>query len=494
MVGLIGAFVLAFAHQYLFYGHIPGVSYPLFVLMLYTYLYYDVRHGLREITGFGWFLFVVIMLLSLTYALFNNPVFYALNLVVVPPLIFIHLAYTRGVKKIDWWDIRIVWDALDHLVLQSMRHVPTVFRILKVFTVRKMKVEQKSVMGRVLIGLMISLPVLFLVVNLLASADGVFNQLLMGVPEWWSSLSIGEGITRVIWIIVFGVLFFCYLWGFVKPERSARHKKKAAAAEADTELRAGKFKVDPIMMTTLLISVNAVYVLFVVVQFSYLFGAWEGVLPDGKTYAEYARSGFMELVAVSLINFTIIMIALVYVREEEAGKLRKMLSILLYILVGCSGVMLYSAYMRLVMYEEVYGYTYIRFLVHAFMLYLALLLIIAALRIRTAVIPLAKCYIVISLAAYVLLNYAGMDRIIAEKNIERFRDSGKIDRTYLSNLSTDAIPLLVRFSKEEDPGMKPLLESRWASIVKEPDRKWPSFNLSYSRADHELSQMFDGNR
>jgi hypothetical protein len=182
------------------------------------------------------------------------------------------------------------------------------------------------------------------------------------------------------------------------------------------------------------------------------------------------------------------MATLVYGGGED-GLLKRMNAILLYILVGCSGVMLYSAYMRLILYEEVYGYTYIRFLVHAFMIYLAILLIIAALRIRSVKIPLAQCYIVISLVAYVMVNYAGMDRIIAEKNIERYRDSGNIDAPYLSTLSVDAFPLLVEFSKKEYPAMKPLLEKKWVSLSSE-DRRWPSFNASRYRAEKQLSRLF----
>jgi hypothetical protein len=489
-IALIGAFLLAIAHQYLFYGNDPGVSYPIFVILSYFYLFHDIKDRLQSrFTWFGWLLFVVILMLSMTYALFDNPVFYALNFVVVPPLFFVHLAYIRSEKAFDWWDIRLVWNALDHLIPQSLRHIPTVVRVLKISTVKKMGDRQKSAVGKVLIGLVIAIPLLFIVINLLASADGVFDRLLAGFPDWLNRLSFGESIARGTWILIFGVLFFGYLWGFVQPKYS-RRERAAEAVNSSEVLNAedGRIKVDPIILATVLISVNVVYVLFVCVQFTYLFGAWDGVLPDGKSYAEYARSGFLELVAVSVINFAILMVTLVF-GGREVGALGRWNKILLYILVGCSGVMLYSAYTRLVLYEEVYGYTYIRFLVHAFMIYLGILLIIAALRIRSEAIPLAKIYIVISLFAYVLINYVGMDRIIAGNNIERFRESGKIDEVYLNSLSTDTIPLLIEFSKEKYPGMKPLLETRQEGLANF-DHKWPSFNWARHRAEKALDRYF----
>ncbi|QJD85464.1 DUF4153 domain-containing protein [Cohnella herbarum] len=481
---LIGAFVLAIAHQYLFYDNVPGVSYPLFVILLYTYLFHDWRDRLREISGFGWFLFVVVLLLSVTYGLFSNPILYALNLVVVPILIFIHTAYLRGVNQSAWWKFGIVNDALDHLLSQSLRHLPTVFRIFKISVARKMGAEQKSTLGKVFIGLLIAVPLLIIVISLLASADGVFNRFVNGAPEWMNSLSIGEGLSRGIWIIVCGVLFFCYLWGFVKPKR-AKTGMAGISGKLEESANRGTAKIDPIILTTLLLSVNAVYVLFVAVQFSYLFGAWDGGLPDGKTYAEYARSGFVELVIVTVINFALLMITLV-----RGDMTRRRIAALLYILIGCSGVMLYSAYMRLVLYEEAYGYTYIRFLVHAFMIYLAVMLVIAAVRVRMRILPLAKCYIVISLAAYVFINYVGMDRLIAENNIERYQETGKIDLQYLSGLSADAIPTLVNFSEQEypGPGMKTLLVNKWETIKVE-DRRWPSFNVSIFRAEKALNEI-----
>ena len=124
--------------------------------------------------------------------------------------------------------------------------------------------------------------------------------------------------------------------------------------------------------------------------------------------------------------------------------------------------MLYSAFMRLHLYEQAYGYTYIRFLVHAFMIFLALLLLIAGLRIRYTSIPLLRWYIVLSITAYTAVNYVGMDNRIAELNVERYHKTGSIDTAYLANLSADAIPQLRKFAQEEFPALKDHLLEREA--------------------------------
>ncbi|MFB9274783.1 DUF4153 domain-containing protein [Cohnella cellulosilytica] len=478
LLALIGAFALAAVHQYLFFDHNPGFSFPIFIALLYVYLFHDWKSRPTGTTGFGWFLLAVILLLSLTYGLFDNPIFRVLNLLAIPGLVFLHLAVLRGSNRIPWWDIRIVGEALAHLIPRSLLQIPRVFRVLRVALFRRLDTKRQKTATKVAVGLLIAAPLLLIVIPLLASADGAFNRLLNGIPGWISRFSLGELFGRLLWIIVFGILFAIYFWSFAKPPR-----RKKSAEKAD-EARPSKPSIDAVVLTTLLLAVNAVYVLFVVIQFTYLFGAWDGLLPDGTTYAEYARRGFGELVAVSAINFGLLTVSLAY-----AGARKSFVNVLLYILVVCSGVMLYSAYIRLAMYEEAYGYTYIRFLVHAFMIYLAFLLLIAGLRIRTSLVPMAKCFIVLSLAAYTLLNYVGMDRLIAENNIARFEETGKVDREYLSDLSADAIPTLVRFgNRYEDAAMKRLLVSRCDELGR-ASRDWQSFNLSVHSAEKALQDI-----
>lgn len=496
IIALAGSVLLAGVHQYLFYGSMPGLSYPIFVLFFYLFMFLLARDKMRKLGAFEWFVFAVIMLLAMTYLLFNNFVFYLLNMIIIPPLIFLHMAYLFSPRRLDWSNIRLIIDALDHFIPQAFRHFPTVFKVIRGSTVTRMDQRHRQVMGKIAIGVLIALPLLIVVILLLSSADSQFNQMLSFVPDWFGNLSLTGGVQRLLWIAFFTILFFGYLWGFIDP---MTYKQSAAAEEAHSSdygevmfvpvIQSKPFRIDPIIIVTVLLSINLVYVLFVVVQFSYLFDVLSGALPEGKSYAEYARSGFIELITVSAINFIIMLGALVF-GEKGSTLLHKINNSLLYLLVGCSGVMLYSAYMRLALYEEVYGYTYIRFLVHAFMIYLAVLLLIAGVRIAFKGVPLARYYIVLSLAAYVLVNYMGMDRIIAANNIERYERTGKIDTSYLRSLSTDATPLLIRFAKDGGPGMEALLQEA-RDDLSAVDRDFRSFNLSSYLAERALERYIE---
>ncbi|WP_379134804.1 DUF4153 domain-containing protein [Paenibacillus sp. sgz500958] len=485
LAALITAFLLAAVHQYLFFDKIPGVSYPIFVCLFYGYALYFAKARLRPFNWFSYTWLGAIALLSLTYALFFNKFFFGLNFILIPGLVLLHMTYMLSVKRPSWSSFGLIGNALEHFFPQNLRHWVTALRIVKKSGGGSIKDERKQVLVKVLIGLAISFPLLLIVISLLSSADGVFQNMLSELPKLLDKISFGEGVARFLWIFLLGLGCFGFIWGFLDT-KIYQHK-----VEIKDELLSPQpvsLKIDPVILTTILVAINLVYVLFVVVQFSYLFGAWEGALPEGTSYAEYARSGFFELILVTSINFVILLLSLLGAEKGKAA-LQKIINILLYVLVGCSTVMLYSAYTRLALYEEVYGYTYIRFLVHAFMIFLGLLLIIAALRIAIERVPLAKCYIVLGLVSYVLMNYIGMDRIIVNQNLDRYADSGKLDTAYIVSLAPEIIPTLIDFSRDEKGMLDEELRNQWWDNAQET-WKWQSFNVSRHRAQKALEDYF----
>ncbi|MNE51436.1 hypothetical protein D3C80_1460640 [compost metagenome] len=193
---------------------------------------------------------------------------------------------------------------------------------------------------------------------------------------------------------------------------------------------------------------------------------------------------------VTAINFAILLLSLLVLVNAKA-RLQTLIRMLLYIMVLCSIVMLYSAYSRLALYEEAYGYTQIRFLVHAFMIFLALLLVLASVRISRAQFPLMKCYIVLGLLSYVIMNYIGMDRIIAEQNIARYESSGKLDTYYLTGLSWDAVPRLIAFNTQENGLLDQSLREKWSN-QSHNKQEWFSFNVSKYRGQQALERYVEG--
>lgn len=283
------------------------------------------------------------------------------------------------------------------------------------------------------------------------------------------------------------MLLFSYMWGFAAPKKEDGHDV-AGAESLRQDLAVGhRIWFDPIITLTVLAAVNLIYVLFVAVQFSYLFGAWQGNLPEGMTYAEQARSGFFELITVALINLLILTLTLTLSRWDNST-LQRWNRALLTALVVCTGIMLISAFIRLQLYEQVYGYTYSRFLSHAFMIYLAALLLLAGIRIWRPAVSLIRTFVLTSLLAYTLINYIGMDRMIADLNIRQYHKTGILDTAYLQSLSDEAIGRMIVFHRETGM-LGEHLTQRHESLMQET-RSILSYNLSrhlaYKALEREL--------
>ncbi|HUM71224.1 MAG TPA: DUF4173 domain-containing protein, partial [Chloroflexota bacterium] len=58
---------------------------------------------------------------------------------------------------------------------------------------------------------------------------------------------------------------------------------------------------------TLLVAVNLLFLVFVVIQFTYLFGGVAYLQVDNFSYAEYARRGFFELLLVVILSASLIL-------------------------------------------------------------------------------------------------------------------------------------------------------------------------------------------
>jgi hypothetical protein len=271
-------------------------------------------------------------------------------------------------------------------------------------------------------------------------------------------------------------------------------KKEIQAPDVDWSswkpVEAKPISLDITVALTVLVVVNAVYLLFTIVQFSYFFAAGDGVLPDGTYYAEYARRGFAELVLVTMINFSLLIVGIHWVKTEARGT-KLFLSIMLSLLVSSTFVMLISSHLRLSLYEEAYGYTSTRILVHVFMLFLGIVLALSLVRVWNDRQPLLKQFLVVALASVVLTNYVNIDVIIAKNNLQRYTHSGKIDMDYLSSLSYDMIPELVHYyeGKMRKPaGLKELLLDKKLELAHN-DKQWQGFNLAKYSATEALRNV-----
>jgi hypothetical protein len=152
--------------------------------------------------------------------------------------------------------------------------------------------------------------------------------------------------------------------------------------------------------------------------------------------------------------------------------------VLLGVLCGLTLVIVASALRRLALYEDAYGLTVARLFAALVELWLAALIgmvMAAGVRLRGGWLPRA---VVVSGAA-ALLGFMAInpEGVVADRNVDRFERTGKIDTAYLNSLSADAAPALNRLPEPERS-----CSLSHVAVTVSRDVPWYSENLALVRA------------
>lgn len=308
----------------------------------------------------------------------------------------------------------------------------------------------------ILRGVLITIPLLLLFGLLLASADTIFSEML-GSAFDWLKLDVFDHFTRHIFIILLLTWFGAAgLW------HALTKSGKQLAIQPDKPL----FKPFLGMTETsiALISLNVLFASFLVVQFRYFFAGSANVSIDGFTYAEYARRGFFELVVVALITGVLYFSLASFTKRDTPAK-KHAFSVMAGLLLAQVGVMLISAFQRLHLYEQAYGFTSLRLAAHVFMVFVGLLLLALIIMELTNSFRKLGLVLVLSMLAFALVMVGiNEDALIAKQNLERAVQGEKLDAAYLVyGLSNDAVPTLFHYM--DDGELDPKLQEKLQLVM-----------------------------
>ncbi|WP_338089403.1 DUF4173 domain-containing protein [Nocardia cerradoensis] len=306
--------------------------------------------------------------------------------------------------------------------------------------------------------------ILAVFVPLLAGADATFAAIVTGlVPRM-------DAATTTRWIVLFllagtatlGALYL--LAGPLAPAEAQRAPAKRTLARLEWALPVGALTV--------------LFASFLGAQLVALFGGDDYVQRTaGLTYADYARSGFWQLAAVTLLTLAVILPVL-HRATRDSARDRIWLRGLLCAISGLTLVIVASAFGRMWTYQQAYGFTVLRLLVGTCELWLGvvyLLVIVAVLRLETAWLP--RTTLATAVAALLVLAVANPEALVASENIDRWQRGEELDVDYLSGLSADIVPVLDRLPA-------PIrLDLRQRLIHGPDDETWNSWNLARMRAD-----------
>jgi hypothetical protein len=337
------------------------------------------------------------------------------------------------------------WTAAGLALVDAARSTP------RVGTSRAARWRNAAAVAR---GLVIAAPLVAVFGALFMSADAVFAELVSSVLRF----DLERIASHILLFSIFAWLSTGYLRGFLTGTElplpaDRRHDRPTAAPDrpGGIDVRGVPAPRWPALgiteVATALGAINLLFLVFVIVQFRYLFGgdALVQVTPD-LTYAEYARRGFFELV-VAVVLVVPVLLAADWLLDRRIRRDVLVFRGLAGAQIGLVLAITASALQRLRLYHASYGLTESRFYAMVLLIWIgAMLFWLAATVLRGRRESFAFGTLASGLATVVLLFVINPDAVIARTNVARMESaeaSVRFDVAYATSLSADAVPVLI---------------------------------------------------
>ena len=469
--GLISgvSLVLGLLFNYFFYGKVPGIAFPLYFVLIIAGLFTLTMFFKKKINKEVFWLLIPLMFFSSMVFVRSSEMLTVFNIAasLLLLLVIVKISFGKKVKNF------LIEDYIKVFFL-PIKFIRPLFQTLSdLFLSFKAKNDQK-VFSQVVKGILMTIPVLFVFLLLFSSADLIFQKYVSNLIN----INIKpEIIFRSILILIATLAYIgAYSYLFRKQDNQINVRQNSES-----------YSIGRIENSILLGSVNVLFFVFMFIQLTYLFGGESNISALGFTYAEYARRGFFELITVAVVSLFLLLFTEKYIIKKETGHTIgfKFLSTVLIVQVM---LIMASAFTRLSLYEEAYGFTDQRFFSHAFIILLAVIFCLLLYKIyKNKKEKIFAFHIFISIILFLaVMNFLNPDAFIARRNIERFIVTGKLDARYLGRLSSDAIPNTIKILDISDEDLRNSfahgLYWRAQDINSSYFSKWQSLNISRMKA------------
>jgi len=469
------ALVLGLIVEIFFYGRPMGVSFPIWAVAVciaaFGMAWSEARRPSR---GSAWLIGPILVFAALAFVRLE-PLTLFLDVVAVLCLFALWVRTFRTGRVMDFglldFALAVLWVPLEALI----RPWPVLSKA------NREAFGDRGVNSRllaVLRGLLLAIPILVVLALLLTAADVIFADVLRKAFEWLDLEWLADFAWRTVVVLVCAVFF---LGALVAALRDPGERKLVGQDKPILAPFLGFTE-----STVVLIGVDLLFALFVFIQFRYLFGGQANITPAGYTYSEYARRGFGELVTVALLSLGLILALGAYTRHGSRVQQGWFLG-LSAAMVVMVGVILASAYLRLQLYEQAYGFTRLRAYTHVAILWMGVAFVLfLVLHFAGNLRAFAPAAVGVALGFALTLNLLNVDDFIVRRNAERTQAGSELDIYYLTNLSEDAVPALASMAAELSPAVRgellPRLACQQAALEQRAGEGWQSTHLSVLRA------------
>ncbi|HEU5318208.1 MAG TPA: DUF4153 domain-containing protein, partial [Chloroflexota bacterium] len=293
--------LLGWTADALFYQRPLGVSVPLFTALALLTLFWVARQERVAAVRRNLWPIAPALFLAAMVAVHANPVLTALNLFAVGALLLL-VAYFFAQGKLHALGVLGYPAALTASLAGSLvRPAPAVAVSSRLALGHRGQLRRTFPIFR---GALIAFPLLALFTALLSSADSIFAEKVGDVFELDLLTNLFERMWRltqisfVAWLVSGGLL--------VAIRRASPAVDTGTAAETRTVPLVTRLRLGFGEAATILFLVDALFAAFVWVQFAYLFSGHAAQTMHFEDYRVYARRGFGELLAISVMTLLLI--------------------------------------------------------------------------------------------------------------------------------------------------------------------------------------------
>lgn len=497
---LLISLTVGFLFDFLFVHDIkPAFSILIFTLSVFIsfIIYHKDKFEKKNLEG--WILSSFTFIISSTYFIFDQNDLFMLNMPVLLCMIPFSLMVMAKSNRYRWYSISIIEDISMLIAKTILSFFYSFSKFGKLFQKKNDIKKSNSVVKKILIGVLISSPLLGVILMLLSSADQqflkVFENTFKGIVDWFRDFDMQRLLFHGFIIMFVFFIILSYFWAL-------RKRSKIEKSHLDIKINA---QFDSVIVATVLVLLNIVYILFINIQSDYLFKTVDQLAAEGINYSGSARKSFFELVVVAIINISIVLSVLHFLKKEKStAYFISRISLVLIILE--SFVLLYSSHFTLSLYEEALGLTFLRIFSHSFVIFVMITLFMLLYRTFSR-LNFLRWSAYLALIWYLAVNFINIDGMIADRLITRYNDGRKVDFFHVHNLSADAYPALIDFLKMQSDEDIVKLDNKYPFFVSELLRKrehferlfnksesWRGWNLSRLKALDKLkenSKLFD---
>ncbi len=435
---IAASLALGFIGNTLFYSTAPGINIALFLGLFLAFSAFMLRQFDKRIVPKHAMFILPALLFAVLLSVFSAPQLVMLNLFMSVGCLLVFLNYASTERFMGGSVLNLVMRGFD-FVFSDWLKGPILTLIEGGTWLSRLKFEKThaATSMAVIRGVILTIPLVIVFGVLLASADVVFGETVENIAQWFYPENPAQLMTQGFVVAIFT---WMSLVGFALLFMLSRERANTDSITAAPVVKKGAFRLSLIESGMMLGTVDLMLLVFMGIQARYLFGGEANITTQGFTYAEYARRGFYELLAVSCLTMLLILLLdSVTHRKREREYLFQGFAVTMVVL---TILLLGAAYYRLNLYQDAYGYTRIRVMSAVFMFWLGLLLLGLMVDILIKQRRLFWVGAIVTAMGFVLtLNVINMDAFIADHNIDRGPGATvALDVHYLLTLSDDAIP------------------------------------------------------